>query len=238
MDIYSNKFYEKKIKHAADQAIQEQKITKQGPKLNKHRNIICQMFVEESKEVKAKIERRYSKTKVKYAKTCANLKKGKVPKVDDNTKIKAIRELGPMLDCILQYLRHITGGWKFTVLMGGHDPSTGEVSVFNYHVGELESGAQFDQAYNNFDSMQSAFLRFVKDAIAFKSALSHEADSVTDLDDGVDKDNEDTSSGSEDDGAVHESSWDQGLYRIPADSSDNTQVTSPIHINGDNVELV
>jgi hypothetical protein len=43
---------------------------------------------------------------------------------------RAIRELGPMLDRVLQYLGHITGGWKFTVLMGGHDPNTGEVSVF------------------------------------------------------------------------------------------------------------
>ncbi|KAG1899844.1 uncharacterized protein F5891DRAFT_1189314 [Suillus fuscotomentosus] len=40
-----------------------------------------------------------------------------------------------------------------------------EVSVFNYHVGELESGAQFDQTYANFDVVQAAFLAFVKDAL-------------------------------------------------------------------------
>jgi hypothetical protein len=73
------------------------------------------------------------------------------------------------------------GGWKFTIFMGGDDPSTGEVSVFNwvmhvdeevhllilwsYHVGELESGAQFDQTYTNFDVVQAAFLTFIKDAL-------------------------------------------------------------------------
>jgi hypothetical protein len=35
-----------------------------------------------------------------------------------------------MLDRVLKYLGYMTGGWKFSVLMGGHDPSTGEVSVF------------------------------------------------------------------------------------------------------------
>jgi hypothetical protein len=90
MDIYSNKFYEKKIKHIADKAICKQNITKQGPKLNKHRNIICQMYVEESKEIKAKIKRKYSKTKAKYVKTRTNLKKEKAPKVDDSTKSKCV----------------------------------------------------------------------------------------------------------------------------------------------------
>lgn len=35
-----------------------------------------------------------------------------------------------MLDRILKYLAYATGGWKFSILMGGNDPSTGEVSVF------------------------------------------------------------------------------------------------------------
>ncbi|KAG1786547.1 uncharacterized protein HD556DRAFT_1449637 [Suillus plorans] len=233
MDIYSSKFYEKKIKHVADKAIQEQNITKRGPKLNKRRDIVRQMYMAESEEVKAKIERKYSKAKAKYAKTRTNLQKKKAPKVDEETKTKAICELGPMLDRILQYLGHIMGGWKFTMLMGGHDPSTGKVSVFNYHIGELESSAQFDQAYNNFDSMQSTFLSFVKDAIVFDSAFSHEADSVEDLDDSIDEDDKDTSSDSVagDDSGVHESSWDQGLYRMdePDDSLTGITMASSDH---------
>ncbi|KAG1855884.1 hypothetical protein C8R48DRAFT_675208 [Suillus tomentosus] len=71
----------------------------------------------------------------------------------------------------------MTGGWKFSVLMGGHDPSTGEVLVFNYHVGEVESGAQFDQVYDKFDAVQSAFLEFVKQSIVFESTLMWEPES-------------------------------------------------------------
>jgi hypothetical protein len=90
MDIYFNKFYEKKINHIADKAIREQNITERGPKLNKRHDIIRQMYVEESEEIKAKIERKYSKTKAKYAKTRSNLKKRKAPKVNDSTKSKCV----------------------------------------------------------------------------------------------------------------------------------------------------
>ncbi|KAG2358783.1 hypothetical protein BDR07DRAFT_1488999 [Suillus spraguei] len=85
IDIYLHKFYEAK-----------------RPKLNKHREITRQMYLEESESVKADIDRKYRKPL----------------KLNDATKVKAIRELGPMLDHILKYLVHITGGWKFTVLMG------------------------------------------------------------------------------------------------------------------------
>ncbi|KAG1720179.1 uncharacterized protein EDB91DRAFT_1088932 [Suillus paluster] len=147
IDIYSNKYYDKKIKHAADNAIKNEHITNRGPKLNKHCEITCHMYSDESEVIKAKIDK------------------------------KAIHELSPMLDRVLKYLGHMTGGWKFSVLMGGHDPSTGEVSVFNYHVGEVESGVQFDQAYDKFDVVQSAFLEFVKKSIAFESTLSRESES-------------------------------------------------------------
>ncbi|KAG2108397.1 uncharacterized protein F5147DRAFT_773604 [Suillus discolor] len=138
------------------------------------------MYSDESEAVKAKIDKKYEEMKARYTKQCQCLKSGKPPKIDKMAKIKAINELGPMLDQVLKYLGHMTGGWKFSVLMGGHDPSTGEVSVFNYHVGEVESGAHFDQAYNKFDAVQSTFLEFVKKSIAFKSTLTQEPESAKD----------------------------------------------------------
>ncbi|OJA14170.1 hypothetical protein AZE42_14090 [Rhizopogon vesiculosus] len=70
-----------------------------------------------------------------------------------------------MLDRIFKYLSHATGGWKFTVLMGGHDPVINDVAVYNYHVGETESGAQFHKVYPTFDAVQHAFLDFIKDTL-------------------------------------------------------------------------
>ncbi|KAG2083829.1 uncharacterized protein F5147DRAFT_782763 [Suillus discolor] len=188
IDIYSHKFYEAKVKHTADAAIATENITSRGPKLNKRREITRHMYSEESESVKADIDRKYQKAKARFRKKRQNLKSGKTPKIDDKTKVKAIRELGPMLDRILKYLAHITGGWKFTILMGGRDPTTGEASVFNYHIGELQSGAQSNHAYKDFDAMQAAFLAFVPNALVFESTLPHESasdedeESLSDLD--------------------------------------------------------
>ncbi|KAG1904047.1 uncharacterized protein F5891DRAFT_1276182 [Suillus fuscotomentosus] len=202
IDIYSYEYYGEKVKDTADAEIRVQNVTDRGPKLNKRREVTRRLYSEECEDVKNKVERRYQKAKAKHAKARLRQKSGKMPKINDATKIKAIRELGPMLDRILKYLAYATGGWKFTILMGGKDPSTGEVSVFNYHIGELESGAQFDQTYANFDVMQAAFLAFVKDALAFESTLPQDSDaeeaedSSSDLHDGSDEEWA-TTSGSE-----------------------------------------
>lgn len=38
-----------------------------------------------------------------------------------------------MLDRIFRHLNHMTGGWKFSVLMGGRDPEAGgNVRFFEY----------------------------------------------------------------------------------------------------------
>ncbi|KAG2342077.1 hypothetical protein BDR05DRAFT_949333 [Suillus weaverae] len=184
IDIYSHKFYEAKVKHAADNAIATENITNRGLKLNKRREITQRMYLEESESVKADIDRKYRKAKASFAKKRQQLKSGKPLKLDDATKVKAIQELGPMLDCILKYLAHIMGRWKFTVLMGGRDPRTGEMSVFNYHVGELQSGAQFNHVYKDFDRMQAAFVAFMQNALEtpdlpspqseFESTLPHD----------------------------------------------------------------
>ncbi|KAG2357824.1 hypothetical protein BDR07DRAFT_1379857 [Suillus spraguei] len=166
IDIYSHKFYEAKVKNVADNAITTENITNRGLKLNKHCEITWQMYLEESESVKADIDRKYRKAKANFATKHQQLKSGKPLKLNDATKVnRAIQELGPMLDHILKYLAHITGGWKFTVLMGGRDPRTGETSVFNYHVGEFQSGAQFNHVYNDFNGMQAAFLAFIQNAL-------------------------------------------------------------------------
>ncbi|KAG2147865.1 uncharacterized protein EDB93DRAFT_1250371 [Suillus bovinus] len=133
------------------------------------------MYSEESKEIKDKIERKYRKAKARYTKAHLHQKSGKLPKIDNAMKIKAIYEVGPMLDCILRYLTYATGGWKFLILMGSNNPSMGEVSVFK----QLKSGAQFDQRYGNFDAIQVAFLAFVKDAL-YSGSEEDKEDSLPD----------------------------------------------------------
>lgn len=90
IDVYSNKYYDKKIKHAADDAIKNEHITNRGPKLNKRREITRRMYSDESEVIKAKVDKKYEIIKARYAKKRERLKSGKAPKIDDMSKIKYV----------------------------------------------------------------------------------------------------------------------------------------------------
>ncbi|KAG1845346.1 hypothetical protein F4604DRAFT_1688760 [Suillus subluteus] len=108
MDIYSHEYYLDKVKDTADTEIRVQDVTDRGPKLNKCREVTHCMYPEESEEVKYRIKRKYQKARAKHAKACLHLKTGRLPQIDNKVKIKAICELGQMLDWILKYLAYAT----------------------------------------------------------------------------------------------------------------------------------
>lgn len=90
MHVYSHQYYDKKVKTDANQAIQTENITNRGPKLNKRLAITWEKFEAESQEVKEEVERKYQKAKAKFARDRRRLKDGKLPKVDENAKIKYV----------------------------------------------------------------------------------------------------------------------------------------------------
>ncbi|KAG1727950.1 uncharacterized protein EDB91DRAFT_1086254 [Suillus paluster] len=190
MHIYSHEYYVKKVKIDADKAIHEDKITHHGPKLNKRLAITQEKFEAESDEVKEEVERKYRKAKAKFTRARERLKDGKMPKVDTNTKVKAIRELGPMLDRVFHYLSHTTSGWKFSVLMAGPDPTKGGTVVYDYHIGELRNSAQFNTFCDKFDGIQQAFLEFTNSALAFEATLPQDDDDDDDSESDNNTDNE------------------------------------------------
>ncbi|KAG1891724.1 uncharacterized protein F5891DRAFT_986597 [Suillus fuscotomentosus] len=189
MHIYSHEYYAEKVRIDADQAIHENNIAHHGAKLNKRLAVTQEKFEAESDKVKEEVERKYRKAKAKFAKARERLKGGKMPKIDTNVKVKAIRELGPMLDRIFRYLSYATGSWKFSVLMAGPDPTKGGTAVYDYHIGELGNGAQFNTFCEKFDSIQQAFLEFTDRALEFKATLPQN-DSDSDLESDDNSDNE------------------------------------------------
>ncbi|KAG1737156.1 uncharacterized protein EDB91DRAFT_1083190 [Suillus paluster] len=234
MHIYSHEYYVKKVKIDADKAIHEDNITHCGPQLNKCLAITQEKFEAESDEVKEEVERKYRKAKAKFTRACERLKDGKMPKVDTNTKVKAIRELGPMLDRVFRYLSHATSSWKFSVLMAGPDPTKGGTVVYDYHIGKLGNGAQFNTFCDKFDGIQQAFLEFTNSALAFEATLPQDNDNDdSESDDNTDNEMNNIPTNSVEDTAKAGSSGGVGvgasnfnvhtddLYRISPDSFNN-----------------
>ncbi|KAG0696459.1 hypothetical protein DFH29DRAFT_1004534 [Suillus ampliporus] len=177
MHIYSQEHYDKKVKMEADEAICIDNITSCGPMLNKCLAVTQEKFEAESEEVKEEVERKYQEAKVKFARDRKHLRAGKMPKVNEKVKVKAIRELGPMLDRMFRYISHTTGGWKFSVLMAGPDPTQGRTVVYEYvDFCELKNGVQFNIFCDKFEVVQEVFLDFTNKVLAFEASLPEDDD--------------------------------------------------------------
>ncbi|KAG1787540.1 hypothetical protein EV424DRAFT_1356486 [Suillus variegatus] len=196
MHIYSREHYSKKVKIDADNAIRTDNITNRGPKLNKCLAVTQEKFEAESDQVKDEVERAYQEAKAKFARDRERLKAGKMPKVNEEAKVKAIRELGPMLDRVFRYISHATGGWKFSVLMAGLDPTKGGTVVYEYVelymlncLCELDHGVQFNTFCDKFNVVQEAFLDFTNQALIFEASLPQD-DDEDESDDDIDNNSE------------------------------------------------
>lgn len=121
----------------------------------------------------------------------------------------------------------------------------------SYHVGEVESGAQFDQVYDKFDGVQSAFLDFVKKSIgklkhtiqrmsltfklAFESTLTRESESEMESEDGLllldsDSDEEWDKSGTEG-GQSQEQEHPGNLYRMTPQCDEGADLSPTTHFD-------
>ncbi|KAG0698804.1 hypothetical protein DFH29DRAFT_877738 [Suillus ampliporus] len=100
-------------------------------------------------------------------------------KIRSNGSHRAFNELGSHLDHVFRHLSHKMGGLKFTCIAGGRNPSTGEVVVVDFHLGETDTGAEFSSCYSGFSDVQVAYADFVKEAVAhddkMRSLASEEA---------------------------------------------------------------
>lgn len=90
LHIYSQEYYNEKVKVDADKAIRTDSITDRGPKLNKCLAVTQEKFEAESEEVKEVVEKKYQEAKAKFARDRKRLRAGKMPKVDEESKIRYV----------------------------------------------------------------------------------------------------------------------------------------------------
>jgi hypothetical protein len=87
-EVYSQIYYDKKVKDAADRAIAEEDITSRGSKLQKRLEVTLETYEAESPAVKAKVMKKHQKAMKKFQKARNRTKSGVRERVDDSTKIK------------------------------------------------------------------------------------------------------------------------------------------------------
>ncbi|KAG1834967.1 hypothetical protein DFJ58DRAFT_847497 [Suillus subalutaceus] len=170
VEVYSQMYYADHVKQSADDAIADSGITSCGSKLRMCREITAEKYDAESIDVKEKVKKEHRKLQKKFKK--AQKAAEAREEVDDDTKIKAIHELPVMLDRIFRHLSHMTGGWKFSVLMGGRDPEAGgNMQFFDYHLGECAAGDQFAESYVMYSEILKVFASFVDSTIKYEDSL-------------------------------------------------------------------
>ncbi|KAG1774212.1 hypothetical protein EV702DRAFT_1200463 [Suillus placidus] len=180
VEVYSQCHYETRVKDAADAAIVAAGATSRGEKLSKRKEVTRIKYASENKDVRIEIKKKHQDALEKWKQGRELAKAGFMEEVTNDTKIQAFNELGPHLNRVFRYLSHKTGGLKFSCIAGGRNPSTGEIVVIDFHLGETDTGAAFSACYPGFSDVQAAYANFSKQAIAHDEnmlALGKSADS-------------------------------------------------------------
>ncbi|KAG1876719.1 hypothetical protein DFJ58DRAFT_836002 [Suillus subalutaceus] len=153
VEIYSQYHYDTCVKAAANSAITAGGIYSRGDKLSKRKEITRITYAKEGDSIRTKVKQKHKEVLAKWKQDHELAKAG------------AFNELGSHLDHVFRHLSHKMGGLKFTCIAGGRNPSTGEVVVVDFHLGETDTGADFS-ACSGFSDVQVAYADFMKEAVA------------------------------------------------------------------------
>ncbi|OAX30983.1 hypothetical protein K503DRAFT_816141, partial [Rhizopogon vinicolor AM-OR11-026] len=167
IEVYSQLHYKSRIKSDADAAIEAEGITSRGNKLLMRKVVTREKYSQETEDIKAEVRVKHQAALEKWRQTRELNKAGIVEQVDEETKLKALSELGGHLDRIFRHLSHKTGGFKFSCIAGGRNPITGEVVILDFHLGETDlDGTDFHVHYPKFSDVQAAYAAFVTEALS------------------------------------------------------------------------
>ncbi|KAG1859238.1 hypothetical protein F4604DRAFT_1930787 [Suillus subluteus] len=138
VEVYSQLHYESKVKPLVSEDIRENKLALPDQRLRAVRHHTSECFAKELEDVKDEV--RVETQRINTAR-----KLGSVAAGDDRTKeeiYRAIQELPIVLGQIFEELSTLTGGWHYSLVMGGPDPF--------YHHGKTPDGLSFKASTPNF----------------------------------------------------------------------------------------
>jgi hypothetical protein len=90
IEVYSQMYYNQRVKESADKAIADESITSRGSKLLRRREITMEKYETETDVVKEKVKKRYRKVMKKMAKARKDAKAGIRQELDAITKVKYV----------------------------------------------------------------------------------------------------------------------------------------------------
>ncbi|KAH7907676.1 hypothetical protein BJ138DRAFT_1116494 [Hygrophoropsis aurantiaca] len=140
-EVYFDLHYEDRVKPLLE--LSDTDKAKPGANLVKGRQLAKELFANEDADIKAAVKTFHASQKKKSGiaveETCAKT-------IQNN-----IDGLAVGLDRIFEHLSRLTR-WKFSVVMGGPDPSKGwEISTAAYHYGTTPMGSNYANIYPQFD---------------------------------------------------------------------------------------
>ncbi|KAG1841151.1 hypothetical protein DFJ58DRAFT_845137, partial [Suillus subalutaceus] len=146
VEVYSKLHYESKVKPLVSDALKNNPV-QPAQRLSAVRQHTTDCFADESEEVKKEIRE-------ETARLNAARRLGDVVGQDSRTKEEvyhAIQELPILLGQIFEDLSILTGGWHYTLVMGGVDPMCeGDIMTLSYHHGKTADGLSFKACTPNF----------------------------------------------------------------------------------------
>ncbi|KAG1756931.1 hypothetical protein EDD22DRAFT_957315 [Suillus occidentalis] len=147
VEVYSQIHYESKVKPLVSDNIKENNLVLPDQKLRAIRQHTSECFANESEDVKDEV--RDETVRINAAR-----KLGSVVAGQDRTKeeiYRAIQELPIVLGQIFEELSTLTGGWHYSLVMGGPDPlCKGDIMTLSYHHGKSLEGLSFKTSTPNF----------------------------------------------------------------------------------------
>ncbi|KAG1797310.1 uncharacterized protein HD556DRAFT_1440866 [Suillus plorans] len=147
VEVYSQIHYESKVKPLVSDDIKENNLVLPDQKLRAIRQHTSECFANESEDVKDEV---HDET----VRINAARKLGSVAVGQDLTKeeiYRAIQELPIVLGQIFEELSTLTGGWHYSLVMGGPDPlCEGDIMTLSYHHGKSLEGLSFKTSTPNF----------------------------------------------------------------------------------------
>ncbi|KAG1848897.1 hypothetical protein F4604DRAFT_1935187 [Suillus subluteus] len=145
--------HRRKVKPLVSEDIRENKLALPDQRLRAVRHHMSECFAKESEDVKDEV-----RVETQHINTARKL--GSVAAGDDRTKeeiYRAIQELPIVLGQIFEELSTLTGGWHYSLVMGGPDPlcegdimTLRQVVFLTYHHGKTPDGLSFKASMPNF----------------------------------------------------------------------------------------